>query len=1252
MNPKHRLDRLQTIAAAALPAFIALVMVFGLAVPSLAQAVPASPSAAKIIYVDKDATGPADGTTWANAYLTIQDALSVAVGAEIWVAEGVYYPDEGTGQTDGDRTATFELKQGITLYGGFDGTEIALEERDWVNNVTVLSGDLDHNDATDANGVVLDPENIVGTDNCYHVATADEVSLSAKLDGFTVTAGLADSTDPDDKGAGIYSIDASPTLANLIVRGNLANADGGGMFSDNSGPSFTNVTFRNNEALVNGGGFSTTASGGAIANLTFDGNEAGANGGGMYLTTSVGHTLSSLTFLENSAEESGGGLYVQSGVLSTLSGSDFNSNTAENGGGLYVDSSLLNLTGVDFMTNDASDRGGGLFAQLGTHSFNNVTFTGNHATTAGGGFFCSRNALSLTASLFTANTSALGAGMYVDGQALSAASVTMSNTEFIANVANGDGGGLYVVDSPQGTLSSVSFSANRAASGNGGGMFLANASPYALSSTEFDLNEAISGGGMYVSASNPALTAVTFTDNQAQVAYADTIGGGGLYLTGGSDATLSRCTFSGNSAATGGGMYISSGKPALTNVSFIGNQAGDGIAGSGGGLWNTLGSPTLIDVLFGGNTATLDGGGMSTGGAGSNLVLTNLTFSGNAAGRNGGGLHTTSPNVTIHNTVIWNNQDQTGLGTADASLSGAVDLIEYSLIEGLNPLSGIGNLDGTDALNDPDFVFPVAPSAAPSTAGIYSVKYGSPIVDVGNNAAIAVVTLDLAGNPRIYNGTVDLGAYELPLACPPETITRLYVNRTETLGNTGVDWDNALKNLRDALTLADNCAGIVEIWVAKGVYRPDEGVGMVPDSRTETYPLLDGVAVYGGFAGTENDLTERVWETNPTVLSGDVDSNDVATGGVVQNPGNIVGANSYHVVIAGSVSNTAILDGFTITAGQANGSEPDDHGAGLYNNASSPTLANLIFIGNFAGNGGGLANLSGSNPSMTDIQFKNNMALSTGGGAYNEASTPTLSDVIFTGNFAAYGAGLANLNSSNPSLTGVQFTSNTAGTAGGGIYNQASSPTLTYAIVSGNSAPRGAAIYNDASAPTLINALLSGNASSLTGAGIYNTGSGPVLINVTVAGNRAGTTAGGMFNTADSHPGLHNSIFWDNRDATGTGTASATIHNDDLDSEPDINYSLVQALSGITHIGDNNLDRKPWFTTPLDPILAPSTAGDFTLGIFSPAIDAGDNAANATLTDLAGGARVINDIIDLGPYEAPYVPIYPVYLPIVLRNYP
>ena len=74
------------------------------------------------IYVDDDADGTNYGSSWADAYNNLRDALSVAIyGDEIWVAEGIYKPDLGTGITSGDREATFQLVHGVALYGGYAG---------------------------------------------------------------------------------------------------------------------------------------------------------------------------------------------------------------------------------------------------------------------------------------------------------------------------------------------------------------------------------------------------------------------------------------------------------------------------------------------------------------------------------------------------------------------------------------------------------------------------------------------------------------------------------------------------------------------------------------------------------------------------------------------------------------------------------------------------------------------------------------------------------------------------------------------------------------------------------------------------------------------------------------------------------------------------------------------------------------------------------------------------------------------------
>ena len=119
----------------------------------LAALLAVSSTQAGVIYVDDDATGANDGTSWADAYVELQSALAVAqAGDEIWVAAGIYLPDYdvNTQTHTGDRTASFQLVNNVALYGGLVGTEdpatFDLADRDFVANETVLSGDLAGND--------------------------------------------------------------------------------------------------------------------------------------------------------------------------------------------------------------------------------------------------------------------------------------------------------------------------------------------------------------------------------------------------------------------------------------------------------------------------------------------------------------------------------------------------------------------------------------------------------------------------------------------------------------------------------------------------------------------------------------------------------------------------------------------------------------------------------------------------------------------------------------------------------------------------------------------------------------------------------------------------------------------------------------------------------------------------------------------------------------------------------------------------
>ena len=253
----------------------------------------------KIIYVNLAATGENTGMSWTDAYADLQIALASAEGNdEIWVAEGRYTP----ASSGGGRDSTFQLPPGVSLYGGFIGTEETLVERLWNKHKTTLSGDLMGNDN--------EGEEESRVENSYHVVTITGTGNNALLDGFIIRDGNADA-DGD-----VFS--PHPQKGN----GGGIHIDGTGR-GESLGPSILNCEFRNNSTIFPessdipgiglGGGIHIIDSNVRIENCYFTQNSS-FRGGGLSVDSSSTVRLINSLFYNNSATIEGGAIYNKSGI--------------------------------------------------------------------------------------------------------------------------------------------------------------------------------------------------------------------------------------------------------------------------------------------------------------------------------------------------------------------------------------------------------------------------------------------------------------------------------------------------------------------------------------------------------------------------------------------------------------------------------------------------------------------------------------------------------------------------------------------------------------------------------------------------------------------------------------------------------------------------------------------------------------------------------------------------------------------------
>ena len=1258
-----------------------------------AQALGPGPEAAgggpATIYVDEAATGADDGGSWTDAYTDLQVALTSALsGSQIWVAEGTYKPG-------GDRTSTFQLKNGVGLYGGFPqgGGDGTMGSRDPWRFTTILSGDIGVPDTA--------------TDNCYHVLTGNGTDSTALVDGFQVTAGQADGMG-ESAGGGMINSTGSPTIRNVVFVRNYAVTSGGAIANANASPTMENVVFYGNRSGASGGAVDNyKGSDPEINNALFVGNTS-SWGGGLNNTVSSSSLLRNVTMVANEAEHDGAGIFTDdtsdSDVMNSIAwGSSPDQIYVDHAGGgttsiynsiveggcptgvtcdqVLVDDPLF-LRAPDAGTTalagppppswgDDDDYYGDLRLQTDSpaiDSGNNARvrpgigtdLMGNHRLSDGG-------AASVTAMGGGGFTVDLGAyeappvPIYVDESAAGADSGTTwaDALNDLQDAFVWGRSGIVEIWVAQGTylpgdLRTSTFQLLNGMEVYGGFPPGGGDGTFAARGLDFLTSSRLSGDiGVRHNASDNAYHVVTASDVGAPTLDGFTISDG-------------RADGDRSDQQRGGGIYAPHGHPQLSNLLVVDSFAADG----GGGAYFLGSEAGLTGVHFLGNDTDGSGGGVMLEGGGM-FVIGESTFSQNRAALAGGGLYAVGGHVTVHDVEFTQNSCRWGGGVSLASIT--ADLTRTRFVRNSADDAGGGLL--TDVLGDVtlrDSLF----------AANRAVEDGGALA--GGNSSFALRNVTLSGNSAGMRG----GGLDLVL------------NTSANLDNT-ILWGNIASGAPSQATFDETSAIVANHSIIEGGCPADATCSDTITSDPLFYedPEAGDDGIWGTSDDEEGDL--RLWKFSPAIDAGDntvsglwsidlarnprrVDVASVADTGSGEAPIVDIGAfesppDVIHVdqAAAGAYSGLTWTDAFTdvqdALAWGSSGSADVWVAQGTYSPGDERDDAfhmmnHVALYGGFPTGGGdgtfeardwraNSTTLSGE-IGVPDDRSDNCYHVLVGRSVDQTARVdgfrvtrgsadvvPSLSPVRVTcQGDTDYGGGLC-LFRSQAILVRLAFSDNYA-RRGGAVELSESSPFMVNVEFLGNQADTsGGALHSTDSKVDLVNAMFTGNDAGTSGGAMWNESSSLVVLNASLSGNRAGAGSA-VINSSETHFHATNAIIWGNTSYVAS----------DVMSEPDcsltLDFGLVDGGCPAGATCDRVFDVDPQFL--LDPNPGADGVwgnddddlGDLRLQPTSPAIDAGDGGPFPTsiTVDLLDSPRRV-DIpsvpntgsgdppIDIGAYE-------------------